>query len=134
MEVMIERRVRFGDTDPYGVLFFSVLMNYFKECVDEYFREHGFSPDEVYRNRSEGFGLPIVHAEADYRSPVRYDDLLRVTCSVGSVNNKSVTFTCSAESSGTIAGEGKLIFSSISSEWKSIDLPDRIRGLFSKRN
>ena len=127
MGIRIERRVRFGDTDPYGALFFSALMNYFKEGVDEFIRHRGVSPTEVFRNKKEGFGLPIVHAEATYRRPVFYDDTIIVECNVTGTSEKSITFSCSAESGGEVVGEGKLVFASISSNWKPIPLPEKIR-------
>src|SRR5512147_1415045 len=56
----IEIRVRFGETDPYGVAYFAAILDYFKRGLDEFLRVRGLSPDAVYRNREKNFGFPIV--------------------------------------------------------------------------
>jgi acyl-CoA thioester hydrolase len=47
----IEIRVRFGETDPYGVAYFAAILDYFKRGMDEFLRSRGISPDLAYRNR-----------------------------------------------------------------------------------
>lgn len=72
----IEIRVRFGETDPYGVAYFAAILDYFKRGMDEFLRSRGLPPDEVYRNVSRGTGFPVIGTQCRYRSPVRFDDLL----------------------------------------------------------
>ena len=38
------------------------------------------------------YGMPLVHAEADFESPVRYGDRLRIELTVERVGKKSLTF------------------------------------------
>src|SRR3989337_1155090 len=51
----IEIRVRFGETDPYGVAYFAAILDYFKRGLDEFLRSRGLSPDGVYRNVRRSF-------------------------------------------------------------------------------
>lgn len=129
----IEKRVRFGDTDPFGVLYFAALLAYFKESVDEFIRGRGEKPEEIYRNRGEGFGFPVVRVEADYLKPVPYDEVIVIECSLGAVGNRSVTFAIAAYSGGEIVSRGKVTFAAISDDWKSISLPPRIVNLVKSR-
>lgn len=122
----IQRRVRFGDTDPFGVLYFAALLEYFKEAVDEFLRESGEAPGDVYRNREERFGFPVVRIEADYMMPARYDEVITLVCAVESTGAKSVAFSVKAFKGGEEAARGTLTFAAISDEWKSIPLPERI--------
>ena len=71
-------RVRFGDTDPYGIVYF---VSYFRYChggIEEYLRACGLKPEETFKNLREGYGLPIVEAWCCFRRPVRYGELLRL--------------------------------------------------------
>jgi acyl-CoA thioester hydrolase len=129
----IEKRVRFGDTDPFGMLYFAALLENFKECVDEFIRSAGESPETIYRNREERFGFPVVRVEADYLRPIQYDELIVIECSVDSVGEKSVTFAVTAYAGDHIASKGKLTFTAISDEWQSIPLPPRIANLVKNR-
>ncbi len=129
----IERRVRFGDTDPFGVLYFAALLDYYKDSVDEWFRNMGEAPEKIYRNREERFGFPVVHVEADYMKPVRYDELVVLECAVDSVGDKSVTFAVVARAGNEVASKGRLTFASISDDWKPIPLPERIASLVKNR-
>lgn len=133
MKARIERRVRFGDTDPYGVLYFAALLDYFKESVDECIRQMGDAPEKIYRNREERFGFPVVRVEADYLRPVRYDEQVILECSVDSVGGKSVTFAVTAHAGDEIASRGTLTFAAISDEWLPIPLPQRIANLIRKK-
>jgi len=56
----IEIRVRFGETDPYGVAYFAAIFDYFKRGMDEFLRSRGLSPDLAYRNRNRNSGFPSL--------------------------------------------------------------------------
>ena len=43
-----ELRVRFGETDPYGVVYFTSHLEYAKAALDEYLRGLGLSPVRFY--------------------------------------------------------------------------------------
>ena len=52
--------VRFGDTDPYGVVYFASYFRYCHQGIEEFLSHYGLPPHEVMKNQTEGFGLPIV--------------------------------------------------------------------------
>ncbi len=55
-------RVRFGDTDPYGVVYFIAYFRYFHEGIEEFFRHIGIKPGDLFRNPKEKYGMPKVAA------------------------------------------------------------------------
>ncbi len=71
-----EVRVRFGETDPYGVVYFTSYLEYAKSALDEYLRSLGLVPCQFYRDTSGGW--PIGEVTVRYEAPTRYDDLLGV--------------------------------------------------------
>src|SRR5574341_894300 len=58
--------VRFGDTDPYGVVYFVSYFRYMKEALDEFLRTRGLPPERTYRDTEEGRGLPIAASSARF--------------------------------------------------------------------
>jgi len=125
------RRVRFGDTDPYGVLYFAALLDYFKEAVDEFIRSRGKNPSEIYRNEDREFGFPVVRVEADYLRPVKYDEELLIECEVEKVGKRSVTLRLNALRGDLFVATGTMSFVSISPSWKSVPLPQELLEVFS---
>jgi acyl-CoA thioester hydrolase len=72
-------RVIYGDTDQMGVVYYANYLRYFEHARNELIRAAGGSYVELER---EGYGLPVVEANAKYARPARYDDLLRITVTV----------------------------------------------------
>ena len=127
----IEIRVRFGETDPYGVAYFAAVLDYFKRGLDEFLRSRGLSPDGVYRNVRRSFGFPVVATQCRYRSPVRFDDLLTLRTRVVRIEEKGATFGFSlfrpVEGKDVLAAEGKISCRSIDASWKPIPIPKDLR-------
>ncbi len=127
----IEIRVRFGETDPYGVAYFAAVLDYFKRGMDEFLRSRGLPPDEVYRNVKRKFGFPVVATQCRYRSPVRFDDLLTLRTRISRVEEKGATFGFSlfrtVEGKDILAAEGKISCRSIDASWKPIPIPKDLR-------
>jgi acyl-CoA thioester hydrolase len=127
----IEIRVRFGETDPYGVAYFAAVLDYFKRGMDEFLRERGLSPDAVYRNRQRNFGFPVVATACRYRSPVRFDDLLTLRTRIVRLEERGATFGFSLfrleAGKDILAAEGKVSCRAIDASWKPIPIPKELR-------
>ena len=127
----IEIRVRFGETDPYGVAYFAAVLDYFKRGMDEFLRSQGLPPDAVYRNRQKSYGFPVVATQCRYRSPVRFDDLLTLRTRVVRVEERGATFGFSlfrpVEGKDVLAAEGRISCRAIDASWKPIPVPKELR-------
>jgi acyl-CoA thioester hydrolase len=77
-------RILFMDTDASGRIHYTALFRYFEAAEIEFFRSTG-----VLHNHP-GIGFPRVHVECDYRSAIRYDDLLTIEVSVGKISGASI--------------------------------------------
>jgi len=133
----IEIRVRFGETDPYGVVYFAVILDYFKRGMDEFLRSRGLSPDLAYRNRERNYGFPVVAATCRYRAPVRFDDLLMLRTRVARVEARGATFGFSLfrteAGKDILAAEGRISCRSIDASWKPIPVPAELKAILSPR-
>jgi acyl-CoA thioester hydrolase len=131
----IEIRVRFGETDPYGVAYFAAILDYFKRGMDEFLRSRGLSPDLAYRNRKRNFGFPVVATRCRYRAPVRFDDLLTLRTRVARVERNGATFGFSLfrneKGKDVLAAEGAVSCRSIDASWKTVPLPPELKAILS---
>ncbi len=122
-------RVRFGDTDPYGIVYFVSYFRYCHRAIEEYLRALGLPPEETFRNVAEGFGLPVVEAHCRFLRPASYGETLEVATRIQELRPKAVifgfTFFRSGEDQPLAVGTATLV--AISRNWRAIDLPDRIR-------
>lgn len=71
-----EVTVRFSEVDAAGVAFFSRFFEWCHEAWEEALA--GALGRWFEAMRAQGWGLPLVHAEADYLRPARLGDRLRV--------------------------------------------------------
>jgi acyl-CoA thioester hydrolase len=122
-------RVRFGDTDPYGIVYFVSYLRYCHRAIEEFLRACGLRPEETFKNVAEGFGLPIVEAWGRFRRPSRYGDLLRMETRVQEMRDKAVRFRFEfyPEAGEELLAEGTATLVAIDGTWRARALPARIR-------
>ena len=129
-----EVRVRFGDTDPYGIVYFVSYFRYYHRAIEEFLRACGLPPDETFKNVEEGFGLPIVEAWGRFRRPSRYGDLLRIETRIQEIRGKAVEFRFEfyPETGRDLLAEGAATLVAIGPDWKARALPERIKKALSQ--
>jgi len=78
---VLARKVRFGEVDAAGIAYFARIYDYLHEAFEDFWEQFvGVRYAELILGRRLGF--PLVHSEADFRSPLRFGDEfeVRVTC------------------------------------------------------
>ena len=81
--------VRFVEADRAGIAFFGRAFEYAHAALEELLLAAGCPIRETFDRR--GWGLPIVHAEADYRRPLVLGDRLVVEVGVHRVVSSSIS-------------------------------------------
>ncbi|MGO8762989.1 MAG: acyl-CoA thioesterase [Desulfobaccales bacterium] len=129
-----EVRVRFGDTDPYGIVYFVSYFRYCHRAIEEFLRACGLAPEETFKNVKEGFGLPIVEAWGRFRRPSRYGDLLRIETRIQEMRGKAVGFRFEfyPETGRELLAEGTATLVAIDGTWRARELPERIKEAWSR--
>lgn len=89
-EYRIVRRVEFSETDMAGIVHYSNFFRYMEAAEHAFFRSIGFSV--VTRNVDPPVGWPRVHAECEYRRPIRFEDEIEVQMYVTKKKSKSLTY------------------------------------------
>ncbi len=80
---------RFYEGDQAGIVFFARFFEYCHAVFEDMLREAVGGIDALL---ARGWGLPLVHAECDYRQPVRVGDCLRVALELERLGDRSITF------------------------------------------
>ncbi|MBQ4471581.1 MAG: acyl-CoA thioesterase [Kiritimatiellae bacterium] len=96
-KVVMEYRVPYADTDQMGVVYYGNYLTLFERARNELMRACGYTYREC---EAEGWMLPVIHAELDYKSPARYDDLLEVTAYVQSAKGVRLEIACEVRRKG----------------------------------
>ena len=96
-KIVTEYRVPYADTDQMGVVYYGNYMALFERARNELMRACGYTYKEC---EAEGFMLPVVHAEADYKSPAKYDDLLEIAAWVQLQKGGRIEIACEVRRKG----------------------------------
>jgi YbgC/YbaW family acyl-CoA thioester hydrolase len=84
----IEERVRWGDVDVAGIIFYGAYIRFFEFAETELFRAVGL-PYSVMFDELDVW-LPRVHLKCDFKRAAKLDDLLVVSVYVGKIGNSSL--------------------------------------------
>lgn len=104
VEVAVNTRVRYAETDLMGVAYNSHYLVWFELGRAAYMREGGIPYSEVEK---KGYFLPISEFSCRISSPARYDEKLLIVTRLGGVRSRSVTFDYRVEREGDKLAEGK---------------------------
>ena len=95
--IVTEYRVPYADTDQMGVVYYGNYLALFERARNELMRACGYTYKEC---EAEGFMLPVVHAEVDYRRPAKYDDLLEIAAWVQARKGVRIEIACEVRRQG----------------------------------
>ena len=84
-------KVRFGDIDHAGIVYYPRFLHYFHVALEEFFdAEVGMAYHKVINEHR--LGLPSVHLAIDFRSPLRFGDEIEVEVLGLELGTTSVTW------------------------------------------
>ncbi len=121
-------RIRFGDTDPFGVAYYVSYFRYANQAVEDFLCGMMEKPAAlVWRDPQESYGLPVVEAKGRFIKPVRYGDQVEVDVSIEGRTDKGVLFLCRFVKDGELVAEVKLTCVAIDAEWRPRSLPPSLK-------
>lgn len=115
--------VHFHEIDRAGIVYFARIFEYCHRVYEELL-EAALGPLEPLF-RQKDWGLPLVHAEADYARPLRLGDRVRVQARVERLGERSVTFayTLVCARTGELRATARLVHACVT--WGDDDLAGR---------
>lgn len=104
-------RLRWGDIDPQGVVFYARFLSFFDDAWTEMLRAAGL---DYRRLREEGaFDVHVVHGEIDWRAPARHDEVLAIAAAVSRWSRASFDVRFRARVGRTTVCEAVLTYVSV---------------------
>ncbi|MDT0555173.1 acyl-CoA thioesterase [Patiriisocius hiemis] len=82
-------RIRYGETDQMGIVYYGNYAQFLEQGRTEWLRELGFSYKWMEANNIH---LPVVNLNVNYKKPAYYDDVITITTNLKSVPTFKIEF------------------------------------------
>ena len=121
-----EHRVRYSDTDHFGVVYYARYLDWFEAGRTEILRNKGVTYSELEK---KGLFAPVVEVKVNYLKPAHYDDIAVLETSVSHIGNSSVKFAYKVFNKKTkeLLVEAYTVNVFVTKEMKSVRIPDDVR-------
>ncbi len=118
-------RVRYGETDQMGFVYYGVYPQYFEVGRAEWLRRYGVTYKEM---EHWGIIMPVTEMTVRYLRPAMYDDLLYVHTEVADKPSKRITFRCEIyNEQGELLTTGTVTLAFVDrATMRSVDVPPRL--------
>ncbi len=129
-------KIRFGDIDRAGIVYYPRFLHYFHVALEEFFiSQLNIEYHEIIEKHR--IGLPTVHLETDFSKPFSYGDDIEVEVLVQNVGNTSITFGYRVFKKGDV--EPRIVGQNVTvclnmDTFKKMEIPDWLRQRLEKCN
>ena len=128
--LIFKRKVRFGDCDSAGVIHFHNLLRWSHESWEESIDVYGIPFQDIFpdlSSRKTQTIFPIVNCEANFLSPIKIGDVLKIKISPKKINNHLFQVNTFFIKNETKVAEGKIIHCSLDVDSKNkVHIPDQL--------
>ncbi|MBK9106536.1 MAG: acyl-CoA thioesterase [Saprospiraceae bacterium] len=83
-------RVRYGETDQMGFVYYGVYAQYFEVARVEAIRNLGILYADL--ERTHHIWMPVMNMQVRYLRPARYDDMLTIETTIPSLPQRDIRF------------------------------------------
>ncbi|MBV9210549.1 MAG: acyl-CoA thioesterase [Acidobacteria bacterium] len=127
-------RVRFGDADPAGLVYYPIIFHYFHIALEEFFAERcGITYAKLMTD--ERIGFPTVNTQTDFLIPLVYGDETDVQMRVMKLGRASITFEYEARraNDGALCARSAQVHVCMNLDTRrAVPIPDKYREIFEK--
>jgi acyl-CoA thioester hydrolase len=127
----VKIRVRYGETDQMGYVYYGNYASYYEVARVESFRELGLSYKKL---EDSGVMMPVLELKTRYLQPAKYDDLLTVKVSIPDMPRLKITYLYKIyNESGVLlnTGETVLVFINMTTN-RPVRIPAEMSELLAK--
>jgi len=121
-------RVRYGETDQMGFVYYGVYAQYYEVARVEALRNLGMLYADL--EKIHHIWMPVMNMQVRYLRPARYDDLLTIQTTIPSLPQKDIRFRYEIHNEAGSLLNGALVqlcFLDARTQ-KRLDAPDFIKG------
>ncbi|MEM6407921.1 MAG: tol-pal system-associated acyl-CoA thioesterase [Pseudomonadota bacterium] len=117
-------RVYYEDTDLAGIVYYANYLKFIERARSEWVRELGV--DQLKMKR-DGLVFAVRRVEADYLSPARFDDVLRVETALEEITGTRVKLVQSVLRDESVLFRGAVTLVCLADSGKPARIPAEIR-------
>lgn len=125
MQHEMEIRVYYEDTDLAGVVYYANYLRFIERGRTEALRAAGI--DQGRLKAEAGAVFVVRRIEADYLSPARFDDLLRVSTRVEALTGATVRMVQEVAREGAVLFRAAVVVACMGTDGRPRRLPDTVR-------
>ena len=119
-------RVRYQETDNMGVVYYANYLVWFEVARTEFLRSMGL----VYRDLEvKGYYLMVAAISCKYKSPARYDDVVRAETWIEEMKHSSLKFCYKLSVNEKVVATGDSIHVFTNKSGKPVRIPKEIKSL-----
>lgn len=100
-------RVRYGETDQMGFVYYGVYAQYYEVARVEMMRSVGILYAEL--EKSHHLWMPVMNMQVRFLRPARYDDLLTIQTTVPTLPQKDIRFRYEIRNESGVLLNGALV-------------------------
>ena len=126
-----EITVNWGESDPFGLVYYPRIVAWFNETEHEFFRTIGYPIDVMIREDRTTFVMGEIHFR--FIGPAAYGDRIATSISLAELGEKTLHWHCKAKNAvtGALVTEGRAtrVYARINEDGtlSSAVIPDRMR-------
>jgi len=125
MKNITKHRVRYSDTDHFGVVYYARYLDWFEAGRTEILRVNNVTYSEL---EEKGMFAPVVEVKVTYKKPARYDDIVELETTIEHIGNSSVKFVYKAYNpKKELLLEAYTVNVFITKDMKPVRVPDEVR-------
>ncbi len=118
--------VRFHEIDRAGIVYFGDVLQYCHVAYEELMTQIVGSLETFFSE--SGWGMPLVHTEADYSRPNRLGDALVIALTVERLGKSSVTFAYEIRCGEELRAKAKLVHAFVNMKtFQPIEAPETFK-------
>ena len=121
-----EIRVRYSETDNMGVVYYANYFIWFEVARTEFLRKFGVAYSDLEK---KGMYLMVASASCEYKSPARYDDMVRIETWIPRIKNSSLEFSYRLFIGGKLIATGESVHVFTNKSRRPVRIPEEIRNL-----
>jgi 4-hydroxybenzoyl-CoA thioesterase len=127
------RKIRFGETDSAGIVYYPNYFDMFNEIVEDWFEEDlGMSFWQLHQG--ENLGIPMAHVECDFVAPCMLGDTITLSLTATDLGRTSLKLQIIVSTDGEIRLRANLIVVFVDLlTFRPIEPPEALRALIASR-
>ena len=117
-------RVRYGETDKMGFVYYGIYAQYYEVGRVELLRSLGISYKSL---EDSGYELPVVSFKINYKRPAFYDDEIIIKTSISETPSSKITFDYECFNlDGTLINNGQVVLVFVNRDTKKPCKPPQV--------